>query len=117
MEIIYTSDGTYNAPRGVRGGLDGAKAQQFRRSADGKLEALANFSQIKIAPGETVVSMCTGGGGYGRPDERDIHLVAKDVAEGWVSRRRAEAVYRVAFDDDGALDEAATRRLRAGEAA
>jgi N-methylhydantoinase B len=117
MEIIYTSDGTYNAPRGVRGGLDGAKAQQFKRGVDGKLEPLANFSQLKIAPGETVVSMCTGGGGYGRPDERDVLLVAKDVAEGWVTRKRAEEVYRVAVDADGTVDEAATRRLRAAAAA
>jgi N-methylhydantoinase B len=113
MEIIYTSDGTFNAPRGVRGGLEGARAQQFRRARDGSLVPLENFARLVLQPGETVVSMCTGGGGYGPPDERDPFRVARDVAEGWVSRGRAEAVYRVALTDALAVDEAATARLRA----
>jgi N-methylhydantoinase B len=57
--------------------------------------------------------MCTGGGGYGPPEQRDPFRVAKDVAEGWVTRGRAETVYRVALTDDLAIDEAATARLRA----
>lgn len=112
MEIIYTSDGTFNAPRGVRGGGEGARAQQFRRQADGTLVPLDNFARLVIQPGETVVSMCTGGGGYGRPEERDPFRVAKDVAEGWVSRQRAAEVYRVALRDDFSIDEAATAGLR-----
>jgi N-methylhydantoinase B len=40
--------------------------------------------------------------------------VAEDVREGWVSRRRAEDVYRVVLTDDLRVDEAATRRLREG---
>jgi N-methylhydantoinase B len=117
LEIIYTSDGTYNAPRGVRGGLDGACARQFKRGADGALLALPNFAQLKLEPGESVVSICTGGGGYGPPQERDPLLVAKDVAEGWVSAGRARDVYRVALSAEGWLDEAATAALRAGGAA
>ncbi len=117
LEIIYTSDGTYNAPRGVRGGLDGACAQQFKRSEDGSMTPLPNFTQLKLVPGETVVSMCTGGGGYGPPHERDPLLVAKDVSEGWVSVERARDVYRVAIAADGSVDEAATRLLRGALAA
>lgn len=117
LEIIYTSDGTYNAPRGVRGGLDGACAQQFKRSEDGSLTPLPNFTQLKLVPGETVVSMCTGGGGYGPPHERDPLLVAKDVSEGWVSAERARDVYRVAIAADGSVDEAATGLLRGALAA
>ena len=112
IELIYTSDGTHNAPRGVRGGLDGAKAQQFRRNRDGTLDRLPNFAQLKLAAGETVVSMCTGGGGYGRPEERDPFRVAKDVSEGWVSVQRARDVYRVALRNDGSIDDAGTQRLR-----
>ncbi len=113
LEIIYTSDGTHNAPRGVRGGHDGACAQQYKRLRDGSLEELPNFTQLVLEPGETVVSMCTGGGGYGRPDARDPALVLKDVREGWISEQRAKDVYRVAFTQGGALDEGATAQLRA----
>ncbi len=113
LEIIYTSDGTYNAPRGVRGGHDGACAHQYKRSRDGALEVLPNFTQLILEPGETVISMCTGGGGYGRPEERDPALVLKDVREGWISELRARDVYRVAFTAGGMLDETATSTLRA----
>ena len=40
--------------------------------------------------------------------------VAKDVAEGWVSRQRAADVYRVALREDFSIDEVATAGLRAG---
>ena len=117
LEIIYTSDGTHNAPRGVRGGGDGACAQQFKRNRDGSLVPLPNFAQLRLEPGEYVVSICTGGGGYGPPEERDPLRVAKDVGEGWVSHERARDVYRVALAPDGCVDEAATRRLRFGSTA
>lgn len=112
LEIIYTSDGTHNAPRGVRGGHEGACAQQYKRLRDGSLEVLPNFTQLVLEPGETVVSMCTGGGGYGRPDERDPALVLKDVREGWISEQRAKDVYCVAFASNGAVDDQATSQLR-----
>ena len=89
----------------------------FVSQRDGTLEPLPNFAQLKLAADETVVSMCTGGGGYGRPEERDAHRVAKDVSEGWVSRGRAREVYRVALNDDGSIDESATSRLRAASPA
>ena len=38
--------------------------------------------------------------------------VALDVREGWVSRERAESVYRVALTDGLEIDPAATARLR-----
>lgn len=114
IEIIYTSDGTHNAPRGVRGGQEGRCAQQYKRLIDGTLEVLPNFTQLVLEPGETVVSMCTGGGGYGRPEERDPNLVFKDVSEGWITEQRAKDVYRVAFTAGGKLDDAATAALRTG---
>ncbi len=114
---VYTSDGTYNAPRGVRGGGDGACARQYKRERDGSLTPLANFAQLKLEAGEYVVSMCTGGGGYGPPAERDPLSVAKDVAEGWVSCQRAREIYRVACAPDGRLDALGTQLLRAGTSA
>ena len=65
-----------------------------------------------IEPGEAMVSISCGGGGYGPPEERAPWRVADDVREGWVSRSRAESVYRVALTDDLQVDEAATRRWR-----
>ena len=60
-----------------------------------------------------MVSVSCGGGGYGAAVRaRRSERVAEDVREGWVSRERARAVYRVALTDDGEIDEAETARLR-----
>jgi N-methylhydantoinase B len=48
------------------------------------------------------------------PAARDPEQVALDVADGLISREAAEHEYRVAFAADGAVDRAATQRLRAG---
>ncbi len=66
-----------------------------------------------LAPGELIVSISAGGGGYGNPLERDAQRVCHDVAEGWISAARAQAVYGVVFDRDCVVDAVATQRLRA----
>jgi N-methylhydantoinase B len=48
---------------------------------------------VTIGPDERMVARTAGGGGYGPPTERDPEAVARDVAEGWVSRERAAEVY------------------------
>lgn len=116
LEIIYTSDGTHNAPKGVQGGLDGACAKQVKKLVDGTEEVLPNVCQLTLKPGETIVSMCTGGGGYGRPETRDVQLVAKDVREGLVSSERARDVYKVEIDPSGAVNLDRTEALRSSAA-
>ena len=113
IDIGYVSDGTDNAPRGVRGGLDGAPARQVRLTRSGEAAKLPGCAQVRILEGERVRSFSCGGGGYGAPVERDPARVAKDVREGWISRDRAREIYRVALTEAGAVDEPATRALRA----
>src|SRR6185312_15099176 len=86
IEVGYVSDGNINIPRGARGGGAGGGADQLRRKTDGSTEVLSNCAQVKLADGETILSICCGGGGYGSPDERDPHRVINDVVEGRISR-------------------------------
>jgi len=58
-----------------------------------------------------------GGGGYGDPYARDPLLVARDVRRGYLSAAQARALFRVALAADGAVDRAATARLREPRAA
>ena len=58
-----------------------------------------------------------GGGGWGDPRRRDPKAVARDVLDGVVSLAAAREVYGVAVDPAGAVDVAATGRLRLAEAA
>ena len=116
MQVAYGSDGSVHGPQGARGGGPGRCARQFKRNAAGEAEAVDSFALVELAPGETMVSECCGGGGYGAAAEREPELVAADVREGLVTRERAAEVYRVALDDKGSVDVAGTERLRAGGA-
>jgi N-methylhydantoinase B len=81
--------------------------------ASGERVELDGLVAIRLETDETIVGVCCGGGGYGRPVDRDPARVAHDVAEGYVTRSRAETVYGAVFDAVGALDAAATERRRA----
>ncbi|MGH2886093.1 MAG: hydantoinase B/oxoprolinase family protein, partial [Solirubrobacteraceae bacterium] len=115
MDVVYLSDGTYNAPVGVRGGWNGSCAQQRQRFTDGsESDELGPFARLLLKPGESIISVCCSGAGYGPPREREIGRVLGDVEAGLVSRSRASDVYGVVIDADGKVDAAATARSRNG---
>jgi N-methylhydantoinase B len=95
--VAYTVEGHFNPPRGVRGGLPGAPTDAWKLAADGSRVEVPKAAAVEIEPGERIVSVSGGGGGYGDPLERDPALVLDDVLEGWVSRERAKSVYGVVF--------------------
>jgi N-methylhydantoinase B len=96
LEIGYVSDGTVNPAQGARGGGAGGRARQALRRADGRVEELPPCAQITAAPGETIISLSTGGGGYGDPKQRDPERVRHDVREKWISAERAREIYGLA---------------------
>ena len=111
IELMYLSDGGNTPARGARGGLSGATARQFKLGRSGDEIEIDAF-QTKLQPSEAVVSISTGGGGYGSPLERLASKVTHDVNEGWITRDRAYSVYGVVVGEDGLLDEEATAGLR-----
>ena len=113
MCIAYVSDGNVNAAQGTRGGLTGGCSNQFLQEAAGARKRLPSCAEVWLDPGELIVSVSAGGGGYGNPLDRDPERVRDDVAEGWVSRERARSVYGVVLSQDGSIDHAATQRQRA----
>jgi N-methylhydantoinase B len=110
--VGYVSDGAANPPLGVRGGLAGGNADQWRISANGARERLPPCAQVTLRPGDHLISISTGGGGYGSPLDRDPKSVESDVAERWIDGERARSVYGVALNDRGVLDTIETQRLR-----
>ena len=112
IEVLFTSDGTINAPIGVRGGGNGNRAQQFKRNRHGKLEPLQICEHVIIEPDESIVSICTGAGGYGPPLERDPEKVVYDFSELLVSRKRAREVYGVIMNRQNQVDIKKTTELR-----
>ena len=108
MDINFVSDGCQNPAKGVRGGGTGGNAKQFRRRIDGSLETLPGVTSITLVPGERIVAVTCGGGGFGSPLDRDPHRVAHDAREGWITRKRAADVYGVILDKQFGIDEGAT---------
>lgn len=113
LEVLYVSDGTISPALGVRGGGTGAPADQKRRDRSGQLLPAEPCGHLTLQPGETVVSISCGGGGYGPPADRDPERVRQDVAEGWITAARAAEVYGVVLLDSGAVDVEATEAARA----
>jgi N-methylhydantoinase B len=102
------------APYGVCGGGAGAPNRFHVRRGDASIEPSplpGKVSAFPLAVGDVVIMETSGGGGYGDPLDRDPAHVARDVAEGTISRHAARATYGVVLDG-GAVDPAATRERR-----
>ena len=121
VEILR--DGGIIVPRGMErmrfpawGVMGGGPAAPFRavrdRGRPGE-RALPKIDQFAVDKGERVTVMMPGASGYGDPCRRDPDAVRRDAENGFVSREAAEADYSVVLAADGAVDENATRRLRA----
>jgi N-methylhydantoinase B len=117
LEVLYAADGTVNPALGVRGGQSGALCRPAMRKTDGEIVALEAWARVVLQPGETIISISSGGGGYGPPHERAVEHVLHDVVDGWVSDERAREVYGVVLGEDGSVDAEATRIRRAELAA
>ena len=63
--------------------------------------------------GERLIVHTPGGGGHGRPFERDTADVARDVMQGLVSPEQARELYGVVVGEDG-IDQIETARCRHG---
>ena len=94
--------------QGRRGGGAGA-AGELRLASGGKLGSQG--AQI-IQPGQRLIVDMPGGGGLGDPAGRDPEAVARDVANGYVSAAAAREIYKVELISGGAVDRAATAKLR-----
>jgi N-methylhydantoinase B len=68
---------------------------------------------LMIGPDSVISWTGANNPGYGDPLVRAPQAVAGDVGRGWLGAAEATRVYAVAWDGDGAVDEARTRGLRA----
>ena len=99
-------------PWGVRGGDPGMRSTKRVVRKDGTEEWLpAKCDGVDVKEGDVLYFNTWGGGGWGDPCERDPSLVQTDVARGLVSRDGARR-YGVVINAKGAVDQAATDKLR-----
>ena len=106
---LFTSvERTRHPARGRDGGADGRLGRISLQSGT----RLTGKGEHVIPEGDRLVFETPGGAGYGDPLERSTADVVADVARGLVSREAAERCYAVVFNEDGAVDENATRACR-----
>jgi len=118
MRVVIQPDGCINPPQGVQGGHAGRPASNWWIDKDGSKHQIVGLVDVSLTPGQNVVGVDGGGGGYGDPLTRDPSRVLKDVRERWVTRGTAESVYGVVLSGEAeaetlAIDMAATERRRA----
>lgn len=107
------SDGEKFAPSGVAGGGSPPCSEMHIMGVDGKNRVLRTISLEPIFPGETIITKCSGGGGWGNPLNRGVRKVQDDVLDGLVSLERARDVYGVVLDPETfEIQYEATEKLR-----
>jgi N-methylhydantoinase B len=101
-------------PGGLFGGDAGVKGETLVNPGTPQESPLGAKELRTLRRGDVVSSRLAGGGGYGPAIERDPERVRRDVAEGYVSVTAAADRYGVVLSPaTGAVDELATRELRA----
>jgi N-methylhydantoinase B len=106
MQVFYFADFAENPPAGVLGGRPGSRAAVSKVDRHGAATPQAPIGDVELAPGEVVVGLESGGGGYGDPLDRDPDAVRLDVLDRWVSPAAARDEYGVVLTgsaEDGEL--------------
>ncbi len=82
----------WTRPWGLMGGEPGSRAEYRVVRRDGRIEILPPLAVVDLEPGDVLVVETPGGGGYGDPCRRQREALERDVAEGKISRLRAELI-------------------------
>lgn len=113
-EVSIHDDRAVSRPWGIGGGLAAANSRKVLVRADGSEEVLpSKFDSLHVEPGDKLIYITAGGGGWGDPLARDPARVLEDVRRGLLSVEKAREEYGVALDPETlALEQAETERLR-----
>jgi len=111
--LSVLAERTKMPPWGFYGGRPGAKGEYYLIKADGKHVRLKSKCTVKMEKGDIFIVRTPGGGGYGKPFERNPELVFLDVVNGLVSPESARKDYGVVIDlKNMKVDWKYTKRLR-----
>jgi N-methylhydantoinase B len=117
MTVVGFGEGRQLPTSGAAGAnnvlLEPKLGRLIHRKNDGEEQSFIYNAQLIAQPGERVININPGGGGYGDPLRRPVASVADDVRNGLVSREGARLEYGVVIDGNGQVDDAATRACRA----
>jgi N-methylhydantoinase B len=111
--LSVLAERTMMSPWGLYGGKPGAKGEYYIIRPNGKRVKLESKCTVRIEKGDIFVVRTPGGGGYGRPLERNPELVQRDVLKGLISLKTAKKDYAVIVNPDTMeIDLRSTEQLR-----
>ena len=111
--LTGNSDGEKFAPFGFLGGTGGRKCKLWV-IRKGKKIPFHTLDQLEVQPGDIVETFSSGGGGVGKPVDRDIEKVREDALNEYISIETARKIYKVVLDPETfEVDYDATKKLRA----
>jgi N-methylhydantoinase B len=96
-EFLMVIKKTKTAPWALDGGLS-PDPNQIVVFPGTDREHRISTKRVDVTPGDRITLLTAGGGGHGRPADRDPAAVRHDVAEGYVSAAAAREVYGVDLD-------------------
>ena len=73
-------------PWGINSGKEGRANNVEVLKKNGKKFYMPKKSGYKLGKGDSIVFKTGGGGGYGKPSERDIELIKNDLKQGYLSK-------------------------------
>ncbi len=88
-KVTINNERTKIPPWGVHGGGDAAHNISVIQTHAGAERTVYKGTELPLEPGDRVLFDTAGGGGYGKPGERDPKAIANDVTQGYVSREQA----------------------------
>ncbi len=118
--IVMFGDGMKIPPYGLSGGGPGSLNKALLRTRGQEIPLMSKESPRQLQPGDSVVMVSSGGGGWGKPLEREPELVLRDVQDGIITIETARKTYGVVIEKTGgnpakeqqAVNFAETRILR-----
>jgi N-methylhydantoinase B len=113
-EVSIHDDRARSRPWGIGGGeaAHGSRKVLIRRTGE-EVELASKLDFLAVEPGDRLLYLTAGGGGWGDPLERDPEVVRLDVIRGLVSEQKAASSYGVVLCDEAhEVDAAATEALR-----
>jgi N-methylhydantoinase B len=113
-EVSIHDDRHLSKPWGIGGGRAAEGSSKVLIRQDGSTQRLpAKFDGLRVEPGDRLVFITAGGGGWMDPLERAPEAVQADVVRAFLSADKAKDAYGVVLNPDtNELDHKATEELR-----
>lgn len=113
-EVSVHDDRHRSRPWGIGGGQAAECSRKALLRRDGSHQELpSKFDALKVEPGDRMLYLTAGAGGWGDPLERDLDAVRLDVLRGFVSAKKARTSYGVIVTPEArSVDLDATSALR-----